>query len=204
MRTFAPALFVLFALGCGGTVNTPAEPTDSALVDTATEAGDSGTPTDSSTDAPLDSSSVTVDQACTDLASSICTRLDACSKVLVAIVYGDVDTCKKRVKTGCLPSLTAPGSSSTPDRSETCAKDFLGGSCIDIFGKVTTASCVPLPGAVVGGGACGEDAQCVSTFCAKTPGAAGCGVCAPMPKEGDACVNKQCGRSLDCNTADKC
>jgi len=206
---FAPLILAVLvvpaALACGGTVDTPAEPVDSGIPGDSTSETASEVSSETASDSPApDGTTLSADQACTDLAASICSRIDACTNVLIAVVYGDVDTCKKRVKLGCLPGLAAPGTSSTPEKAEACAKDFPTETCIDLFAKNPAASCIPSPGKVANGMACGEDAQCDSTFCARTPGAGGCGVCAPMPKEGDACVNNQCGRLLECNTKDKC
>ena len=78
-----------------------------------------------------------------------------------------------------------------------CAGAVASESCADALGKVTPPSCVPAPGDVGDGLACGDDEQCKSGFCA-IPGGSLCGTCAELPKPGDACISGSCGRNLTC------
>jgi len=50
---------------------------------------------------------------------------------------------------------------------------------------------------VAEGGACAEDAQCASTFCARAPDAA-CGICQPLTTAGGPCVRSTCSAGMVC------
>jgi hypothetical protein len=47
------------------------------------------------------------------------------------------------------------------------------------------------------GAACGDDAQCATTFCARAPDAI-CGVCAPVTQPGSPCVRGACSAGTVC------
>ena len=59
------------------------------------------------------SAPLSAEDACASLAHALCTKLDECSKIFVAIEYGDAVTCERRTKISCLPSLNAPGTGTT-------------------------------------------------------------------------------------------
>lgn len=149
-------------------------------------------------DVPIeDVPTVSADVACQRLAEADCSRANACSKIYVDVLYGDVDTCTTRLKAACLRVLGAPGVHETPSMAAACASDIATLSCDDLYAKNLPASCDVPPGDAANGAACGDDEQCASSFCAW-PGGATCGTCAAARKIGDDCVSGECGRTLAC------
>ena len=143
-------------------------------------------------------SSVSADKACTDLAASVCTQLNNCAAPLVTTLYGDVATCQARAKLGCLPSLMAPSTSATPDKLDKCATAVNAITCDALYTRNTPTACVPDPGKLANGAACGDDAQCTSTYC-KKPANAVCGVCGARATAGGACsIDADCDFKLKC------
>ena len=214
----------IFAGGCGGSVNPGAgddldaaadgsSTTDSSLAPDAPVVVDS-TPTDTSITPSETGDSIVVDSvvtdttpavdggpsadaACSALGEAYCAKLGDCAKVLVDVIWGDVVACRARLKAACLTTLSSSGVHETPAMTSSCARDLGAASCASVLAKDVVASCVPAPGDVVDGKACGDDEQCKSGFCA-TPAGSICGTCAPQPKPGDSCVSGQCGRALEC------
>ncbi|MGZ3439973.1 MAG: hypothetical protein ACXVDD_10665 [Polyangia bacterium] len=143
-------------------------------------------------------SSVTADQACSDLSHALCTQLSQCAPPLITSVYGDVATCETRAKLNCVPSLMAPSTSATPDKLDHCATAVTTLSCNALFTRDTPAACKPDPGKLVNGSACGDDAQCTSAYCKKAAGQV-CGVCGMRSPAGVACsVDDDCDFTLAC------
>jgi hypothetical protein len=207
---------VLATVSCGGSVDTnpgdqDATNDDSSVSgDTGVIGGDSvvttdsgsktdGTGVDSSTiDAPIeDVPGPSADVACTSLAESYCKKLGDCFPLGLDVLFGDASTCQARAKAQCLRTLGAPGVHETPSMASACATDLLAESCPAVLGKDVTPSCVPAPGDVANGAACGDDEQCASGFC-PVAGDAVCGTCAALPKVGDTCIAGACGRELAC------
>ncbi len=171
MRRIVPVFGLLLAMGCSSGSSGSSTPTVSAA------------------------------QACDDAISALCDTYNKCVPFFLQVGFGDVATCKTRLKLGgCEKSFALNGTSATPDKLEQCAKDIPGVTCSDVLGKKQVASCVPTPGTLVDGSACAEDAQCVSTFCSKKSDS-NCGVCAKLPASGADCpggTNEECGRELIC------
>jgi hypothetical protein len=146
--------------------------------------------------------SVTADQACTDLAKARCLQLQSCAPARVSSVYADLATCEAREKLSCMPSLGAPGTSATPDRYEKCASALGASACTSLFARNPPTECVPQPGKLADGAACGDDAQCASTYCemlSAPPSNNICGVCGPRALAGGACAGDvDCDFGLTC------
>lgn len=143
-------------------------------------------------------SSVSADKACTDLAAAVCTQLQNCAAPLVTTGYGDVATCQARAKLACMPALMAPNTSATPDKLDKCATAYAAATCDALYTRDTPAACIPDPGKLADGAACGDDAQCTSTYCKKPSGQV-CGVCGARAAAGGACtVNEDCAFKLTC------
>jgi len=170
MRAFAPLLFASgFVVACSSST-TPTVPVDT----------------------------VTVEQACTDYISAYCDQIDKCAPFFLQLVYGDLATCKTRAVINCPKIFEANGTSVTPTKAAACAKDIKSVSCADLFGGTPPASCTPEPGKLADGNACGDDAQCVSTFCSKLGQT--CGVCGKPPAIGSPCKeDHDCGRGVSCS-----
>lgn len=141
---------------------------------------------------------VSADKACTDAAATICTDLQNCAAPLITTTYGDVATCQMRAKASCLTNLMAPSTSATPDKLDGCATAANMLACDALFTRDTPEACIPDPGKLADGMACGDDAQCVSTYC-KKPANAVCGVCAARAPAGGACtLDADCDFKLAC------
>jgi hypothetical protein len=139
----------------------------------------------------------TVDQACDSYIGALCNQIQKCAPFFVQLVYGDVATCKTRALINCSKAFTAEGTSLTTTKADTCAKDFAAQTCGDLFAATTPSSCVPDPGKLADGTACGDDAQCQSTFCSRMGKT--CGVCAKPPSSGAACKeDHDCGHGMNC------
>jgi hypothetical protein len=191
MRAFcilAIGFFTMGAVACSGSTETGSGGGSSGT-GTAT-----GTGTGSSTGSGAD-----VTKACADLVKERCTHSDACSANHgTQTLYGDEATCEARGQISCLSALDAPGTSATAATTEACAMAGASESCADLLDNNPPAACVPSPGKVATGGACGANGQCQSTFCAIAKNAV-CGTCAPQPKAGDSCATFACGRNLNCD-----
>ncbi|MBI5547151.1 MAG: hypothetical protein HY901_24995 [Deltaproteobacteria bacterium] len=135
--------------------------------------------------------------ACTAASDSICEQLEACSPFGLAALYGDLATCKARVMLGCMPVYDAPGTSSTPARTEKCALALAQLSCDAVKAGDLGPDCAAVAGTLADGAACGDDSQCQSHFCARASDAL-CGTCSPKSTEGGACVNGACSAGLVC------
>jgi hypothetical protein len=147
---------------------------------------------------------VTAARACSELAAALCAKLESCSAFALGVTYGGVAKCKERFALGCIPTLSASGTSATPTKTAACAAALGSVACGDVLAGNLGASCNPTPGMLATGAACSEDAQCASTFCARAPSSA-CGTCSAVTAVGNACVNESCSRGLVCpNGAAKC
>jgi hypothetical protein len=142
---------------------------------------------------------LSADQACADVATAYCMKLDACHVRGVALRYGDTATCVQRVKMNCLPSLGAKDTGRTPANQEACALAYPSASCSD-FSQGTIAACAPPPGLRTAGSPCTYSAQCQTAFCSFSPGSQ-CGMCAVAPSVGDSCADGQCAAGQVCAEA---
>lgn len=160
----------------------------------ADASADGSTSSDSSTS---DSGGTTAQAACAALADAVCAKLQSCAPFAVGATYGDAATCKARVALTCVPAFGATGTSATPAKTAACAQSVSGLACAAFLANQLGAACAVAPGTVASGGACGDDAQCASTFCARAPDAA-CGTCAAPTAAGDACVHGACSTGTVC------
>ena len=135
-------------------------------------------------------------QACVTFADAYCAKLQTCSTFVMSVAYGDLATCKARWILNCTPNFGAPGTSATPARTTTCAQSIGALSCTTFLSGDLGTACAVAPGTVAQGAACGDDAQCASTFCARAPTAA-CGTCQPVTMAGDPCVQSSCSVSTN-------
>jgi hypothetical protein len=134
--------------------------------------------------------------ACNTVASALCEKWESCSPFTFAVTYNDAETCRQRVAIGCSLALEAPGTSSTKEKIAACAQSVGAISCESLAQNFGSACSVD-PGQLADGAACGDDAQCRSTFCPKAPGTQ-CGTCAPQTTEGGPCNNGACSFGLVC------
>jgi len=145
-------------------------------------------------------STVTVAQACADVAAARCQKMQGCNPQGVINAYGDVATCQSRMSETCITNLGAPQTANTPSRTEECAQALSGTSCPDYELGNTPSVCQPPSGPRDAGSPCSVSAQCATAFCLveKT---ASCGTCASAPVVGASCANNGCGPGLVCDSA---
>jgi hypothetical protein len=137
-------------------------------------------------------------QACGDNAKARCMRTAECSEAFVATTYIDEGTCETRLKLSCLNALSAADTGGTPEASEACAAAYPTESCDDLLDDTPPAVCLQARGSRANGATCGFPGQCQTGFCAIVPGSQ-CGTCAPLPQEGDSCLElTTCGQLLSC------
>jgi hypothetical protein len=140
----------------------------------------------------------TAAQACTDFATAVCGRLQACAPFGVQTLYGDLTTCVQRMALACSPSLGAAGSAITPAKLDACAQAIGAETCDEAFDNAQPAAC-NVPGTLENGAACGSDAQCQSGRCRITAPGTVCGTCAQRAAAGGSCgVDADCAAGLVC------
>lgn len=144
------------------------------------------------------SSGVSPEQACANLASARCQKMQQCNPQGIVNVYGDLATCESRQSATCVSNLAAPQTAANASHTEDCAQATPGEVCSDFeLGNVPPA-CQPLAGPRAAGNPCSVNAQCASAFC-LIPKTSSCGVCAPQPVVGSSCANNGCGPGLVCD-----
>jgi hypothetical protein len=148
-------------------------------------------------DAAMESVPPTVDQACNQYATSVCTALGKCGPLALQLFYGDSATCIARQKLSCTTDQSASGINRTTTEIETCAAAVSGASCSDVLAQNYPAACQVTPGTAPNGGSCGSSWQCQSTHCEKPTAA--CGTCsARQPVSGTCTVADGCNVGLVC------
>jgi hypothetical protein len=141
---------------------------------------------------------VTVDQACADLASSLCGKIRTCAPFLVSLVWGDEAGCVAREKLACPALFNAPGTGITPGDAEACVPVYMAASCEDVVANKTPTAC-SFHGSVPAGGACGVNEQCSDGAYCDVSGGQGCGTCSARATEGGSCTDDgNCQRGLVC------
>ena len=130
-------------------------------------------------------------QACTNFANAFCDRLQVCSSFVMSVLYGDATTCKSRWVLSCLPNFGITGTSATPARTSSCAQSIPNIACDKFINGDFPTECLAAPGQVPLGGGCGDDAQCTTSFCARSATSA-CGTCQPTTIVGDPCIQGSC------------
>jgi hypothetical protein len=139
----------------------------------------------------------TIDQACTDGAAAICAKIESCSATLAKIVYGDVATCRTRLKPACVSGLGAPSTGSTPQRAAECTAAIPSASCDLLLASDAPEPCKATAGRLADDAACGDDAQCASKYCSTAKDRI-CGKCGAAPAAGASCATGHCAPGLDC------
>jgi hypothetical protein len=139
---------------------------------------------------------VSATDACMQVATALCARIDGCAPLALAVLYGDQSTCISRAVLSCTTDQSVQGIGRTTGDLTGCATALGTASCSDLLAGTLPTVCTNKPGTVVNGMACGSDLQCVSTYCNK---AADCGVCSPRQAAGGDCtVDGGCLAGLVC------
>lgn len=138
------------------------------------------------------------DEACTQLATALCNKLNECVPFFVNAFIGDQTTCLERYKKSCAPTFTATGSSATPAQTAQCAAAAKTMTCDDALSRKLPEACRTTPGTLDDGAPCGVDSQCKNKLCRTTKGAA-CGACSKTGGSGSACQrDEECDYELSC------
>jgi hypothetical protein len=144
-------------------------------------------------------SSVSADQASTDVSAAFCTKYNSCASIYVNVTYGDIPTCEARFKLSVLPTLSANGTGATPAQYESCSTDLANATCEAILSRNLPTSCQTMAGTLADGTSCGDDAQCKDKLCRKGTGQT-CGACSSPGAAGAACAqDSDCAYGLGCN-----
>jgi hypothetical protein len=145
------------------------------------------------------SNNVSPTQACSDLATAICNKLQSCSSIEVQLAYGSVSECITRAQITCPGDITASGSGATTANIEACAQAYTSASCSDLESNTTPSAC-EIPGTLAAGTVCGTDQQCVGPngYCKIAAGST-CGACATKAAAGGTCTSSNdCQGGLVC------
>ncbi|MBI3782141.1 MAG: hypothetical protein HY270_01950 [Deltaproteobacteria bacterium] len=142
---------------------------------------------------------VGADQACADLATADCTKLDQCVFNGTTVRYGGASTCRNRQKQACLVRLGATGTGNSPTDVEQCVSSVPASTCSDFeLGNIPDCEAKIGGGAI--GAACAFPGQCESSNCAIVNGS-NCGTCAPASHAGDSCATTSCSHGFTCIAA---
>jgi len=136
-------------------------------------------------------------QSCAALAKAGCSRTASCSSFLMSTLYGDASTCEARLALSCAAVLDAPGTAATPALMLECAQSLGSLACPSLLTSDFGPQCLPWPGPLAIGSACGDDSQCATAFCARGSTAI-CGVCAARTAAGSPCVRNACSVGTIC------
>lgn len=142
-------------------------------------------------------------KACQDYASAWCNKLAQCWPFVLSATYGDPGTCAQRASSLCANVSTAPGSSWSEGKLETCASALGPVSC-ESWWDAVPSSCDPGAGTLSDGASCLDRSQCTGDACRQS-GTSGCGVCTTLSPDGGSCgVNSDCATGSLCTVNHKC
>jgi hypothetical protein len=144
------------------------------------------------------SSDVSATQACADVASARCQKLQQCNPQSLLNIYGDLGTCTSTQANTCVSNLAATDTANTPAHTEGCAQATPSQTCDDFALGNVPAPCTPPAGPRDAGSDCAVSGQCATANC-LVPKTSVCGTCAAPPNLGDDCFNNSCGPGLLCN-----
>jgi hypothetical protein len=144
-------------------------------------------------------SNVSVQQACTDLANDLCSKLQSCYPFLIQYDYGDMAACATANAQTCPDSVQANGSTTTGSDVEACAQAYASASCTALASNQPPSAC-QLHGTLSAGQACGSDLQCSGQSYCNIPAGQACGVCAAQGAAGATCksADSACQAGLVC------
>ena len=143
--------------------------------------------------------SISATQACADLTSATCAKLEQCAPSLVTGAWGDTTTCQARSTVTCESALALKNTVDTPSLADQCSKAIAAQSCSDYFTNNPPKDCIPTSkGKVADGSACGTAGQCASNTCQIDP-TTGCGTCIEPVVSGQPCkAATDCQAGLVC------
>jgi hypothetical protein len=144
------------------------------------------------------SSSVSVTQACADVAAARCQKVQQCNPQGLLNTYGDLASCESTQSTTCVANLAAPDTANSAAHTEGCAQATPTQSCDDYFLGNVPSACTPPAGPRDAGSDCAVSGQCTTAYC-LIPKTTACGACDAPPGLGSACFNNSCGPGFLCD-----
>lgn len=183
----------------------------------ACSSSSSATPTPAVDAGPVVGTTDEFSQAAAARAKAYCDRLfdccDAASQTLLMSLYANGadsrDKCEAGISDWMKPNLTTTTIALTrkdvefyPSREADCVKADAAESCSDFFtlggaSEPKMACDAAFGGKIAEGGGCSFNQACLTGYC-KLGADLQSGVCAPLPKEGDACESAtECGGVAD-------
>ena len=143
-------------------------------------------------------------QACMEMATAACGRLNSCTPFGLQVAYGDAMTCAQRAALACMPMVGVNGSTVTGTQIEQCAQATMAETCDEWLDNSQPSACT-FTGSLGAGSACGTGSQCQSGYCKLAPGSV-CGACSARagagqtePDGGAVCaVDADCAAMLLC------
>jgi hypothetical protein len=143
--------------------------------------------------------SVSVSQACSDLASAICGKLQSCEPFLFQLIYGSTSNCESITQGPCADAVNANGSGANASNVEACAQGYQSAMCGDLESNNPPSSC-QVHGSLAAGTACGSNVQCSGESYCHTAANSVCGVCAALVGSNGACAqSSDCQKGLTCS-----
>jgi hypothetical protein len=134
--------------------------------------------------------------ACAAEATANCAKREQCQDKGATREFGGMDACTTRLTASCVAALAAPGQGNNPTAVTACAATITAATCAAYLDPAGV--CPQQKGTGADGSACAYAGQCSTGFCA-TPYGAACGVCAELPKAGDACGSGCGAQALSCD-----
>ena len=142
--------------------------------------------------------------ACQETAGLYCRKLFECYASDGEVMYGSVENCLIMDAADCRRAATVPDSNPQRVQAWAACNKALGAQTCDQwrFGGNIEACAIP-PGSRQVGAPCADWAQCATSYCQftldpNTGSFADCGVCAPLPGEGEECPTDDCATGLRC------
>jgi hypothetical protein len=163
------------------------------------------------------SGGVSMEAAPAELAKAICPKAYTCcvqSQLMGNDQAGtDEASCEAKTTTGFRNNLNGLKHSIDKKRSrylgdkmEACITFIRSATCerLNRTNHFSGLECEPwIEPLVAVGGTCGNDYECVASFCAKAEKAAE-GTCKPWPAAGESCATVSCGKGLVCDENKTC
>jgi hypothetical protein len=144
--------------------------------------------------------SVSVSQACTDLSSAICAKLQSCDPFFFSVIYADTTTCVNASQGPCADAVNANGSGANASNVEACAQGYQSAKCGDLESNNPPSAC-QVHGSLAAGTACGSGVQCSGDSYCHIAANQLCGVCAALVGANGSCAqSSDCQRGLTCHT----
>lgn len=135
---------------------------------------------------------------CQDFAVTMCARIAQCSASVLSAAYSDEQTCAVRNAASCLATLNSPDPTAAAIGFAGCTRALATASCQQLLDHASPQACQLPAGMLAPGEACSTDAQCSTTRCARSAGAA-CGVCSWLGAAGEPCTtDSDCSFGLVC------